>query len=162
MFEKLDSLNWKTLEHAYGSADDAPGQIRNLVSQTPDDRDKALSYFWCKVIHQGTVCSAAPRTIPFLLEIIESPLANNRAELLEIICALASASTCAEYPDNKPSVIGQCRLEVAIGWQKYLRLLASTDECERCSVALALGHCKEHATAIVDALKSHIIGEKAL
>lgn len=159
MFEKLDHVNWSALEHAYGTAEDVPEQIRNLASLESEDREKALIFFWCKVIHQGTVCSATPQTIPFLLEIIESPLGENKAELLEIICAFASASSCPEYSPDQPGTIEQCRCEVSKGWRKYLDVLALADESLRCCAALALGHCTEHATGIVYHLKAHLADE---
>gem|GEM_PF-5802688 len=159
MFEKLESINWAALEHAYGSADDVPGQMRNLVSADIEERQEALAFFWGEVIHQGTVCSSAPYAIQFLLEVIVSPSGANRAELLELICAYASASTCPEYPGDESSVIDQCQRQVADAWREYLRLLTVSDERERCCLALALGYCKEHAVFIVDSLKHHLSSE---
>ena len=42
MLEELDRIDWKKLQHAYGSAKDVPDQIRALASNDDEIRKQAL------------------------------------------------------------------------------------------------------------------------
>ncbi|MCB1634246.1 MAG: hypothetical protein KDI51_06610 [Xanthomonadales bacterium] len=148
MLEKLGAVEWEKLERSFGPAVDVPEAIVGLASGVEARRVEALDFFWCKVIHQGTVCSSTPYSIPFILELMRSVPEPEKQDLLDLICAFASASTCPKYPDEGPSVIERCRIEVVRGWRIYLQIFASSTECTRCSAALALSHCKEWASEI--------------
>ena len=73
MLNKLDEINWKELEHAYGPAEDVPGQIRALASTDPQVREKAQYELWGNIIHQGTIYQATSYAVPFLIELLEIP-----------------------------------------------------------------------------------------
>jgi hypothetical protein len=71
MLERLDSIPWHTLDHAYGSAEDAPKHIRALISDNEDEREQAVSGFlWSSAFHQWTLYSCTKYVIPFVLEIL--------------------------------------------------------------------------------------------
>jgi hypothetical protein len=55
MLERLDTIDWATFSHAYGSAEDVPALIRALRSPDPETRDCALSELFSTIWHQGTV-----------------------------------------------------------------------------------------------------------
>jgi HEAT repeat protein len=38
----LDNVDWSSLQHAYGSAEDVPALIRSLVSSDPEVRKQAI------------------------------------------------------------------------------------------------------------------------
>ncbi len=69
MLEGLDKINWKNLQHAYGSANDVPDLIRALALEAPlgdieDDElgfsfDNSASYkLSSSIFHQGTIFEA--------------------------------------------------------------------------------------------------------
>ena len=56
-------VDWDSLDHAYGRAGDAPGQLQALVGDDPRARGRAVGYLDAAMLHQGSVYSA---TAPFI------------------------------------------------------------------------------------------------
>lgn len=88
MLDALDDIDWKSLEHAYGSAHDVPDLIRQLLSQDPKVRSEVMWTLYGNVFHQGTRYPATPYVIPFLIELCANPTILNRGELLTFWGAL--------------------------------------------------------------------------
>lgn len=70
MLERLDTIRWAELHHAYGPAADVPTQLRGLVASDRKTRDKALWELFGNIWHQGTVYEATAHAVPFLWEIL--------------------------------------------------------------------------------------------
>jgi hypothetical protein len=66
MLEGLDNVDWKSLTHAYGSAEDVPDQLRNLISDDPKVRDDAWGALESNIYHQGSVHQATAYAVPVL------------------------------------------------------------------------------------------------
>jgi hypothetical protein len=86
MLERLDEVDWSSLQHAYGAANDVPALLRALLSSSKKERDAAWSKLWGNVIHQGTVWEATPHVVPFLFELLGGPEPDR---VLRYLCALA-------------------------------------------------------------------------
>lgn len=82
MLERLDSIPWAELEHAYGSAEDVPGLLRKLLDPCPEVRSKTIWTLYGNIFHQGTRFPATPYVIAFLIELCESPDTPKRDDLL--------------------------------------------------------------------------------
>lgn len=82
MLERLDSVPWAELEHAYGSAEDVPGLLRKLLNPDPAVRSETIWTLYGNVFHQGTRYPATPYVIPFLIELCESSETPGRGNLL--------------------------------------------------------------------------------
>ena len=70
--DRLDSIPWKDLKHAYGSAEDVPDLLRSLRAASPDNAYDEGSPLWClfgNIWHQGTIYEATSYAVPFLLEL---------------------------------------------------------------------------------------------
>ena len=89
MLEKLDDISWKELRHAYGSAEDVPGQIRNLLSPDQKTRKQARWQLYGNIFHQGSRYEASPYAVPFLYELIQSEDTPERVELILMLVHLA-------------------------------------------------------------------------
>ncbi|HET9971726.1 MAG TPA: hypothetical protein VFQ68_26060 [Streptosporangiaceae bacterium] len=59
----LLQVDWSSLDHAYGPAADAPGQLLALAGDDPEGRSGAVGYLDAAMLHQGSVFSA---TAPFI------------------------------------------------------------------------------------------------
>lgn len=53
-------VDWSSLAHAYGAANDTPAHLRALVSGDTVAQQAALDHLWAAVIHQGTPWTVTP------------------------------------------------------------------------------------------------------
>lgn len=61
----LDEVDWANLNHAYGTADDVPGQLRALCGDDEQAQQEAVAGLFNHLAHQGTRCQASPHAVPF-------------------------------------------------------------------------------------------------
>ena len=92
MLDRLDSIPWQHLHHAYGSAEDVPGLLRALTKSGKQQED-ALGELFGNIWHQGTVYEASPYAVPFLVELAAEPSLTLRGEILGLIGALANGNS---------------------------------------------------------------------
>lgn len=90
MLEGLDNVDWKSLSHAYGSAEDVPDQLRALAYGDSEERESALWSFYGSIYHQGTVYKATAYAVPFLIEILTAPDFEEKHDILFLLSHLAS------------------------------------------------------------------------
>ncbi|OAI57939.1 hypothetical protein AYO47_00155 [Planctomyces sp. SCGC AG-212-M04] len=82
MLDNLDKVPWAKLEHAYGTAEDVPDELRKLLDADPKVREQALWTLYGNVFHQGTRYEATAHVVPFLIEMCSSPDVPARWDLL--------------------------------------------------------------------------------
>ena len=85
----LGEVNWAALQHAYGGAEDVPGQLRALASRDRERGEKALYALYGNIWHQGTTYQATRYAVPFLRQILADERSPLRAEILELLVSLA-------------------------------------------------------------------------
>ena len=89
MLEQLDSIDWASLGHAYGSAADVPHQLRSLLSDDEEIRQKALEELFGNIYHQGTVYEASIYAIPFLIEFLDDPNYQAKDDIVQLFACIA-------------------------------------------------------------------------
>jgi hypothetical protein len=63
--EALEDTDWVSLQHAYGSAQDTPPFLLQLLHDVPEEQAEALGMLEMSVLHQGSLYSAtAPAESP--------------------------------------------------------------------------------------------------
>ncbi len=86
MLEKLDEIKWHELKTSFGqSATDVPRYIRQLLSPSAKERDKAkwmLESLLCNEYQVGTATLAA---IPFLIELLEADPVADKQNIIPIL-----------------------------------------------------------------------------
>jgi hypothetical protein len=103
MLEKLDSISWSKLEHAYGPAGDTPGLIRGLASKSSEIREQAYDKICFTIYHQGSIYEAAIYSVPFLVELLESPDVLDKHNILYLLYLLScGGSWHANHYDLMP------------------------------------------------------------
>jgi hypothetical protein len=95
MLDGLDSIPWKDLTDAYGSAEDVPDLLRALQTASPELRGEQspLWHLFGNIWHQGTVYEASAYAVPFLIELAESPSTPDRVGILQLLAELARGSS---------------------------------------------------------------------
>src|ERR1700733_424283 len=101
MFSGLDSIDWGSMQHAYGPATEVPALLRALVSDDPKAREYALDGMYGSVHHQGDVYDCTVAAIPFLLEAAAMPLLPGRGGVLELLASIGGADL-----DDLVAVVG--------------------------------------------------------
>ncbi len=102
MFEKLNAIPWHALTHAYGSAEEVPQWLRQLMSLDPEVRSKAANNLGASICHQGWICPATGYTVPFLIELLREPNTLAKKEILGLLIDIAEADPLSEenWRDN--------------------------------------------------------------
>ncbi|MET8907822.1 hypothetical protein [Micromonospora sp. NPDC004551] len=94
----LESIDWASLTHAYGSAEDVPGLIRDLRSSDAEVRGAAMHELYGNIYHQGTRYEASAHAVPFLLELAADPATPVRHEVIQLLSCLAVGYTPYDLP----------------------------------------------------------------
>jgi hypothetical protein len=100
MLERLETIGWASLSHAYGSAQDLPEMIRNLRSPDTETRDQTLDDLFSTIWHQGTVYSASAPAVPFLIALARDRDTPDRPDILYLLRALAEGSSYIEVHER--------------------------------------------------------------
>ncbi|MEE1757218.1 HEAT repeat domain-containing protein [Streptomyces sp. SP18CS02] len=88
MFTGIDEVDWASLGHAYGPADDVPAMLRGLASTDPAEREIALDGMYGAVHHQGDVYDSTLACIPFLLELVATREVPDRGCIIELLTSI--------------------------------------------------------------------------
>ncbi len=99
MLDDLDSIDWSSLEDAYGPAVDVPDLLRAIADGEP----RAVGTLEAHIFHQGaTYYPAAPPAVPFLVELATAPAVASREVVIDFLAELCG-----------PEPVG------LIGWDPY-------------------------------------------
>lgn len=125
----LDSPQWTTLNHAYGSAKDTPEllkQLREPAGWTKASREK----LWSSLCHQGTTYSASYAAVPHLVALTAALPRKLRLECLHFVGAVVAAPDA----DAAPSALA-ASFEEAVAKARELALheLRTSKEEDRTS-----------------------------
>ncbi|MGW6928757.1 HEAT repeat domain-containing protein [Lentzea sp. NPDC054927] len=140
----VDTVPWDQLQHHYGTAEDVP----ELLLAAPTDLD-AFGELQNKIYHQGgTVLSAAPPVLRFLVHWAEDQPFGPRGPAIDLIGKLARTAREAQPEFVTP--------EWPAAWStalpRLLSLLADPDPLVRRQIAFPLAQAHEHAQLVTAAL----------
>ncbi|MFJ6378381.1 HEAT repeat domain-containing protein [Kitasatospora sp. NPDC092039] len=90
--EGLDRVDWSSMGHAYGPADEVPLWLEQMASPDADVRERAFSSFYSSVHHQGDVYSCTAASVPFLFALAGDPQAPDRAAVLRLVLSIGRAA----------------------------------------------------------------------
>ncbi|MER7598459.1 HEAT repeat domain-containing protein [Streptomyces hydrogenans] len=96
MINNLQSIDWASLGHAYGAADDVPGWLCGMVSPDAEAREKAFGSFYNSALHQGSVYSSTVASVPFLFAMADDPATPDRAEVVALLLSIGREAVDAE------------------------------------------------------------------
>lgn len=82
---RIDDIDWSSVEHAYGPAEDVPRTLAALRSDDPGERAGAFYHLYGTLWHQYSVYPATATAIPFLVESVLDPGYPDRLDLLRYL-----------------------------------------------------------------------------
>lgn len=178
MLDTLDQVDWGSLTHAYGSADDLPALLRALASGDKEASKNAIYELFGNIWHQGTVYEATAYAVPFLIEVLESPSVDCKPDIVHLLQALATGNSyldvhqhldgyskerkTPEFSEQVQQELGYVRaahLAVVEGTPLYLRLLHDTNPTLRFLAPYLLAACVERVADIDGEIRRCIVDE---
>jgi len=112
ILESLDKIDWASLSHAYGSAEDVPGLIRQRASTNPKEAEEAEGGLFGTIWHQGTVYEATAYAVPFLVELIERQMTHSREGLVLLLASISEGSSYLEVHKSHSHFASQDQDEI--------------------------------------------------
>lgn len=116
----LDAVGWAELEHAYGSAEDVPDQLRALRADDAAARGKARGALYGNIFHQGSRYEASAYAVPFLVSLAVDTGTPDRGDVLALIGSLTVGYDQSHLPQG---------IDIA-GWRAEVEELRAGDRAE--------------------------------
>ncbi|KOX22605.1 hypothetical protein ADK67_23275 [Saccharothrix sp. NRRL B-16348] len=150
----LDDVDWASLDHAYGSAEDVPGMLRHAVGADDAIAGEAIEYLFGSIYHQGTLYSATPWAVPFVARLAADPGTPRRTSLVHLLGAIA------ETGDAPPEVLADVSAALGRETGRLLPLLDDPDVEVRHVATYLLGNLPS-AAEVLPALRARRARERS-
>lgn len=98
VFQMIKRVDWASLHHAYGPANDVPSQLAGLTNPLEEVREHNFRELYGNIFHQGTRYRATPHTIPIFLKMLTITEQEDKADILELIIDLAFGYDALLFP----------------------------------------------------------------
>ncbi|MEE1741468.1 PBS lyase [Streptomyces sp. BE147] len=163
MFAGIDEVDWASMEHAYGPADDVPGLLRGLASADPAEREMALDGMYGAVHHQGDVYACTLACIPFLFELAVDPGVQDRGSVVELLTSIGGFDLDEDDEDeiDEDEIEGAANYAMAAaavtaGAGVFFELIADEDPGVRLAAPLALATLHRHPVRVLALLRERL------
>ncbi|MGW1127719.1 PBS lyase [Streptomyces sp. NPDC002526] len=167
MFAGIEEVDWASMRHAYGPADDVPGLLRGLASADPAERERALDGMYGAVHHQGEVYPCTLACIPFLFELVADPWVPDRGDIVELLTSIGGidlGSDDEEEIDEDEAEgaanYAMAAAAVSAGAGVFFGLLADEDPGVRLSAPLALAALHDDPARVLALLRARLAAER--
>lgn len=165
-FADVADIDWASLQHAYGAADDVPEMLRNLASADPARRDLGMDGLWGSVHHQGDVYDSTVAVIPLLIRAAQSPEFPERVGVIEVLTSIAEnwepeANARDEEHADWLGRDAQAHAIIAAAVESFLPLLHDANADVRRVVAEMLAYFPGERTLIFPAVRDALAREGA-
>ncbi|MEU5885067.1 hypothetical protein [Spirillospora sp. NPDC047279] len=145
----LDEVDWGSLKHAYGSAEDVPQALRDVASDDLGVANEASEHLFSSIYHQGTLYTATPKAVPFIVRLATQPRSPRRLGMVSLLAAIAASG------DAEPQVLADVDAALAAEVAVLLPLLDDPDAETRHVATYLLGNLpRECADEVVPALRA--------
>ncbi|MBH0246513.1 PBS lyase, partial [Streptomyces cavourensis] len=162
MFSGIDEVDWASMEHAYGPADDVPTLLRGLASADPAERESALDGMYGAVHHQGDVYACTLACIPFLFELAVDPGVQDRGSVVELLTSIGGFDLDEDDEEiDEDEIEGAANYAMAAaavtaGAGVFFELIADEDPGVRLAAPLALATLHRHPVRVLALLRERL------
>ncbi|MFF1795374.1 HEAT repeat domain-containing protein [Kitasatospora sp. NPDC058263] len=91
-FDGADHIDWSSMGHAYGPADDVPLWLEQMASPDSVVREKAFSSFYNSALHQGSVYESTVASLPFLATLANDSGTPDRAAVVGLLVSIGRSA----------------------------------------------------------------------
>ncbi|MFE0699219.1 PBS lyase [Streptomyces sp. NPDC058872] len=170
MLTGIEEVDWASLGHAYGPADDVPELLRGLASDDPAERETALDGMYGAVHHQGDVYDSTLACIPFLLELVADPAVQDRGCIVELLTSIGGIELDDEEeldeldPEEEEFIpaanYAMAAAAIAAGADVFLGLAADPDPEVRLAAPCALASLHPEPARVLTLLRERLTVER--
>ncbi|MFC8506020.1 PBS lyase [Streptomyces sp. NPDC057411] len=170
MLTGIEEVDWASLGHAYGPADDVPELLRGLASADPAERENALDGMYGAVHHQGDVYDSTLACIPFLLELVADPEVQDRGCIVELLTSIGGidlgddeefAELDVEDEEFIPAAnYAMAAAAIAAGADVFLGLVCDPDPEVRLAAPCALASLHPDPVRVLGLLRERLTVER--
>ncbi|MFF4256873.1 HEAT repeat domain-containing protein [Streptomyces sp. NPDC001663] len=157
MFTGIDEVDWASLRHAYGSAEDVPGLLRGLASADPAEREVALDAMYGAVHHQGDVYDSTLACVPFLFALVECVQVPDRGGLVELLVSIGREGEARADTDG---ACAKAYTAIRAGAEAFARLAGDPDTGVRRAAPGALVRFLAEPARVLGLLRERITVER--
>ncbi|MFJ2934544.1 PBS lyase [Streptomyces sp. NPDC087219] len=170
MLTGIEEVDWASLGHAYGPADDVPELLRGLASADPAERETALDGMYGAVHHQGDVYDSTLACIPFLLELVADPAVQDRGCIVELLTSIGGIELDDDEeldeldPEGEEFIpaanYAMAAAAIAAGADVFLGLVSDTDPEVRLAAPCALASLHPEPARVLTLLRERLTVER--
>ncbi|MFC5904908.1 HEAT repeat domain-containing protein [Streptomyces zhihengii] len=167
VFAGIDEVDWASLEHSYGPAENVPELLRGLASADPAERESALDGMYGTVHHHGDVYDSTLACIPFLMELVADPLVEDRGAIIELLTSIGGIDLDGDDeldPDDEgfedAANYAMAASAVTAGCEVFLELAEDHDREVRLVVPLTLASLHSDPVRVLRLLRHRLEVEK--
>ncbi|WP_030688864.1 hypothetical protein [Streptomyces globisporus] len=170
MLTGIEEVDWASLGHAYGPADDVPELLRGLASADPAERETALDGMYGAVHHQGDVYDSTLACIPFLLELVADPGVQDRGCIIELLTSIGGIELDddeeldelgADDEEFIPAAnYAMAAAAIAAGADVFLGLVSDPDPEVRLAAPCALASLHPEPARVLSLLRERLTVER--
>ncbi|MFF5918604.1 PBS lyase [Streptomyces flavochromogenes] len=170
MLTGIEEVDWASLGHAYGPADDVPELLRGLASADPAERETALDGMYGAVHHQGDVYDSTLACIPFLLELVADPAVQDRGCIVELLTSIGGIELDDDEeldeldPDEEEFIpaanYAMAAAAIAAGADVFLGLVSDPDPEVRLAAPCALASLHPEPARVLTLLRERLTVER--
>ncbi|MBL1106743.1 HEAT repeat domain-containing protein [Streptomyces sp. 5-8] len=154
MFTGIDEVDWASLRHAYGSAEDVPGWLRALASADTAERATALDGMYGAVHHQGRVYDSTLACVPFLFALAAREEVPERGCIVELLVSIGGESAEGAGRDRRAWEA------VRAGAETFAALAGDPDPAVRQAAAGALVRFLDEPRRVLELLRQRLRAER--
>ncbi|WP_329341966.1 HEAT repeat domain-containing protein [Streptomyces sp. NBC_00663] len=157
MFTGIDEVDWASMRHAYGSAEDVPGLLRGLASADPAEREIALDGMYGAVHHQGDVYDSTLACVPYLFTLAAREEVQDRGGIVELLVSIGGDG---EVPEGADAGYVMAHAAVRAGAEVFARLAGDPDAGVRRTAATAVVRFLDRPERVLGLLRERITVER--
>ncbi|MEU6668408.1 HEAT repeat domain-containing protein [Streptomyces sp. NPDC046727] len=154
MVTGIDEVDWASLRHAHGSAEDVPGWLRALASADTAERATALDGMYGAVHHEGRVYDSTLAVVPFLFALAAREEVPDRGGIVELLVSIGGESAEDAGRDRR------AREAVCAGAEAFAALAGDPDPSVRRAATGALVRFLHDPPRVLELLRRRLRAER--